>query len=39
MTRSQRREYVEAVLERAREEWPDEGTVEEKYGMQCRLHW
>ena len=29
--RSQRQEYVEGVVERAREEWPDEGTVEEKW--------
>ena len=29
--RSQRQEYGKAVVERAREEWPDEGTVEEKW--------
>ena len=31
MTKSQRLKYVEVVFERAREEWPDEGTVEEKW--------
>ena len=28
---SQRQEYVKGVVERAREEWPDEETVEEKW--------
>ena len=29
--RSKRKDYVEAVVEKAREEWPDDGTVEEKW--------